>query len=174
MKIAYINIYQGQVNRGVETYVSELTKRLSKKHQVEIFGGKSLPPKRWPFIWRTFIEPQAIYIGWFTLKLLPKIWKGKFDVVIPINGGWQPALLRIITWIYGGKMVISGQSGMGWDDRNNLWSFPNYFAALSSKATRWAKKVMPLVKAGYIPNGTDLTRFKPKGAKLKLKLKIKS
>lgn len=74
------------------------------------------------------------------------------------------------TWIYGGKMVISGQSGMGWDDRNNLWSFPNYFAALSSKATRWAKKVMPLVKAGYIPNGTDLTRFKPKGTKLKLRL----
>ena len=48
----------------------------------------------------------------------------KYDVVVPLNGGWQPALLRIITWVYGGKVVISGQAGMGWDDRNNLWCFP--------------------------------------------------
>ncbi len=46
-------------------------------------------------------------------------------MVIPVNGGWMPAILRIVTWLYGGKLVISGQSGIGWDDRNNLWCFPD-------------------------------------------------
>ena len=56
----------------------------------------------------------------------------KYDIVIPVDGGWEPAFIRIATWIYGGKMVISGQSGKGWDDRNNLWSFPNVFISISS------------------------------------------
>jgi glycosyltransferase involved in cell wall biosynthesis len=105
-------------------------------------------------------------IFWFTFKSIPRIWKEKYDVVIPLNGGWQPAIIRIITWLYGGKMVISGQSGIGWDDRNNLWCFPNAFVAPSSKALSWAKKVMPIVKSFYIPNGVDLERFKPEGKKL--------
>jgi glycosyltransferase involved in cell wall biosynthesis len=67
-------------------------------------------------------------------------------------------------------MVISGQSGMGWDDRNNLWSFPNAFVALSSTAKIWAKRVNPFVKTKYIPNGVDLQKFTPKGKKYKTKL----
>jgi glycosyltransferase involved in cell wall biosynthesis len=67
-------------------------------------------------------------------------------------------------------MVISGQSGMGWDDRNNLWSFPNAFIALSSTAKIWAKKVNPFVEIEYLPNGVDLQKFTPKGRKYKTKL----
>ena len=36
MEIAIINKYQNKVNRGAETFVSELSKRLSKNHQVDI------------------------------------------------------------------------------------------------------------------------------------------
>ena len=188
MKIAFINIYNGHVDRGAETYVHELAQRLSKKHQVYVVqGGAKKGNERYTVIqeekinwnkrdmtrtfWRRiYIDYWSRIIALFTLKSLPFIFKNKIDIVIPINSGWQPAFVRIITWIYKGKMVVSGQSGMGWDDRNNLWSFPDYFVALSSKAARWAKKAMPLVKTGYIPNGTDLTRFKPKGTKLKLRL----
>ncbi|MBU0923218.1 glycosyltransferase family 4 protein, partial [Patescibacteria group bacterium] len=99
------------------------------------------------------------------------IWKEKPDIVIPLNGGWQPAFIRLTTWFYGGKMVASGQSGMGWDDRNNLWSFPNVFIALSSKALRWAKRANPLIRSKYIPNGVDLNNFNPSGPKYKTKLK---
>jgi glycosyltransferase involved in cell wall biosynthesis len=56
-------------------------------------------------------------------------------------------------------MIVSGQSGMGWDDRINLYSFPDAFVALSSKALSWAKKVNPFVKSVYIPNGVDLEKF---------------
>lgn len=170
MKIVFFNIYQNVVDRGAEAFVSELSKRLQKNHKIDIISEKTSLFKRWPILWRLFLDPQSLSIGWFTLKNLPKVWKEKPDIVIPLNGGWQPAFIRLITWFYGGKMVIAGQSGMGWDDRNNLWSFPNSFIALSSKALGWAKRSNPLVKSKYIPNGVDLKNFNPTGLKYTTKL----
>ncbi|MFN4150502.1 MAG: hypothetical protein ACK4IX_06135 [Candidatus Sericytochromatia bacterium] len=37
MKIAFLNIYNGVVNRGAETFVKELASRLAKKHKVDVF-----------------------------------------------------------------------------------------------------------------------------------------
>jgi len=171
MKIAILNIYQNNINRGAETFVSELEKRLSIKHDVDIFSSKKALPRRWKFIWRSFLDPQGVFIGIFTLKTLLDIWRNKYDIVIPLNGGWQPALARIVTWLYGGKLVISGQSGIGWDDRNNLWCFPDAFVALSTKAKIWAQKANPLLKnVYYIPNGVDLDKFNPEGKKYPMNL----
>jgi len=170
MKILFLNIYQKKVTRGAERFVYELSSRLAKSHKVDVLSSEKIPPKRWPFVWRSFLDPGGIQICLFTLKNLPKIWKEKYDIVVPLNGGWQPALLRILTWIYGGKVVISGQSGMGWDDRNNLWCFPDLFVALSRKAERWAKKVNPLVRVSYIPNGVDLAKFKIQDSDFKINL----
>lgn len=171
MKIAFLNIYQNSAYRGAETYVYELARRLSVNHKVDIIVGNRKVPGRWSIFWRTFCDPQGLAIAGFTLRNLKRIWKEKYDIVIPTNGGWQPAFIRIITWLYGGKMIISGQSGMGWDDRNNLWSFPNVFIALSKKAEVWARKVNPLTKVVKIPNGVDLGKFKQKGQKMRLGLK---
>lgn len=170
MKILFLNIYQNLVDRGGETFVAELAKRLSKDNKVDILYGSNLPARRWPILWRLFLDLQGIQIFLFTLRNLPKIWKEKYDIVIPLNGGWQPALVRLITWLYGGKMVISGQSGLGWDERNNLWSFPDTFVALSAFAKSWARQANPLVKIVKVPNGVDLTRFKPDGPKFKIDL----
>lgn len=159
MKIAFINIYQGAVERGAETFVSEVSGHLSKRCEVTVLGFAVKPQQRWPIIWRAYMDPFGIQTFWYTLKLLPKIIKEKYDVVVPVNGGWQPALVRLVTWVYGGKMVISGQSGIGWDDRNNLWCFPNCFVALSKHAQIWAKKANPLVRVETIPNGVDVDRF---------------
>ncbi len=62
-------------------------------------------------------------------------------------------------------MVISGQSGKGWDDRVNLWMLPDAFVALSSRLKNWAKNVNPFTESYYIPNGVDLKNFKPVGVK---------
>lgn len=171
MKIAFINTYQDQVYRGAETYVRELSSALSDKHEVDVFSAKKLPPKRWPIIWKLFIDPQGLFILIHTISLIPKILKKKYDVVIPTNGGWQPAVVRILTWLYGGKMVIAGLSGVGWDDRNNLWSFPNAFVAISKKACKWAKKANPFVKSYYISGGVNIGKFKPEGLVFKHNLK---
>jgi glycosyltransferase involved in cell wall biosynthesis len=172
MKIAFINIYQGEAKRGLETFVNELVKRIEGDDQVDIFGGGSKPLARWPYLWRFYIDPHGVKIALYTLKILPKLWKEKYDIVLPLNGGWQPALIRLLTWLTGGKMVIPGQSGIGWDDRNNLWCFPDAFVALTPKAKRWAKKANPLLgNIVMIPNGVDLTSFKQKGRKYPTKLK---
>ena len=159
MKIAFLNISQGRVNRGAEVYVGELAKRVAKKHKVKVYSSfLSLPP-RWPIFWRLFIDPQGIMIGLFTLSLLYDLWRNKYDVIIPVNGGWQPAFIRIFTWVRGGKMVISGQSGVGWDDRNNLWCFPDCFISLTKMQENWAHRINPFVRVVTIPNGVDVQRF---------------
>ena len=173
MKIAFLNIYQNRVERGAETFVTELSKRLAQDNGIDIISGGDINVPAWhkSLFWRAFLDSNSLAIAWFTLKNTLKIWKEKYNVVIPINGGWQPAIVRIVTWLYGGKMIISGQSGIGWHERNNLWCLPNAFVALSSKALNWAKMAMPLVKSFYIPNGVDLDRFYPVGKKLITKLR---
>lgn len=127
MKIAIINKYQFKVNRGAETFVTELAKRLAVKHEVDILTKINLSKR--------------------------------YDVIIPTNGRFQAFLTRVIAWFTGAKMVISGQSGVGLDDRLNLYSMPDAFVALSSYALEQSKKRNPFVKSVYIPNGVDLNRF---------------
>jgi glycosyltransferase involved in cell wall biosynthesis len=143
MKIAFLNKYQNKVFRGAETFVYELSKRLSKNHEVDVISDVSY--------WSLF--------------------KKKYDVIIPTNGRWQAVIVRKIAWLTGVKMIVSGQSGIGWDDRVNLYTFPNAFVALSSKALNWAKRVNPFAKSFYIPNGVDTDKFGPSGEKFQSKLK---
>lgn len=132
MRILFINKYQNKVFRGAETFVYELSRRLSKNHEVDVISD----------------------VNYFSLL------NKKYDVIIPTNGRWQVILIRKIAWLTGAKMIVSGQSGIGWDDRVNLYTFPNVFITLSSKALNWARKVNPFVKSVYIPNGVDLDKFK--------------
>ncbi len=131
MKIVFLNKYQNKVSRGAETFVSELSIRLSKKHDVEVIADINYP------------------------DLLKK----KFDVIIPTNSRFQVFLVRLISWLKGAKMIVSGQSGIGLDDRLNLYSFPDRFIGLTKYQSIWAKKINPLVKVETIPNGVDLAKF---------------
>ena len=190
MKIAFLNIYNGVVNRGAETFVKELASRLANKYEITVFqsgepmGNGKYKIVRLPVNWnwnkksgvgtlaaRFFMDYWNRKIFVFAFKAAPKILKEKFDIVVPVNGGWLPAVMRIVTWLYGGKMVISGQSGIGWDDRNNLWCFPDYFIALSVFARNWAKKANLFVKVEYISNGVDTNKFTFSGKAIKTKLK---
>lgn len=131
MKIAFLNIYQDKVARGAETFVFELSKRLSKNHQVDVIS-------------------KINYL---------EIFKNKYDLLIPTNGRLQAVLVKVIAFLSGAKVIISGQSGVGFDDRINLYTFPDVFVALSTNALNWSTRINPLVKSVYIPNGVDLTKF---------------
>lgn len=143
LKIAFLSRYQGSVDRGAETYVSELSKRLSKNHQVEIFSGKNADD-------------------------LGKILAGKFNIVIATNGRTQ-ALKVSLGRLFGKyKLIISGQSGSGIDDIFNVSVKPDVFVALTNfaasgesnklrRATTWSWGT----KVVTIPNGVDLDKFRP-------------
>ena len=49
MKIVFLNIYQNSVDRGSETFVREVSKRLGKNNQIDVFYDKEDNiKKRWP------------------------------------------------------------------------------------------------------------------------------
>ena len=137
LKIAFLSRYLGIVNRGAETYVLELSKRLSKNHDVDILTGT---------------DSDSLW----------KMTSGKYDLVIPTNGRMQ-ALRASIGRITGGyKTLLSGQAGPGRDD---IWNIavtaPDIFVALTDFELKWAKKFAWKTKLVKIPNGVDLEKFRP-------------
>ncbi len=177
-KIAVLSFYSGVVNRGVETFAYEIAKRLSKKHQVFVFQAglpklqkyktvhiqvKTSPPKSQKgFLGKVYLDKQSGRIFVFSIKAIPKIIKGKCDVIIPLNGGWQTVIFRVISKITGAKILISGHAGVGSDDAWNLLFRPDIFVALTAAEAVWAQRLVPEAKIVTIPNGVDLSRFNPK------------
>src|SRR5258708_24483246 len=131
MKIAILNIYQDKHNRGTETFITELSKRLFTDFDIDVISK----------------------VSYF------KILTGKYDLVIPTNGRSQVFITRLICWLSGAKMVVSGHSGPGADDKWNLLCFPNRFVVFTEFQKEWAHKFNPLVKIVKIPNGVDLNKF---------------
>lgn len=140
MKIAFLSYYSGKVNRGVETFVAELTKRLiTLGHEVTIYTSLS-----------SFLRHA-----------------NNPDVLFPTNGRLQVLLSKLWCLIHGKKLVISGQSGLGIDDRFNLWLFPDVFVALTNFQAQWAKAANPFAKIAVIPNGAEIPdKAKPRVADL--------
>lgn len=173
MKIAFLSFYSGLIYRGVETFVHELGNRLTDMgHDVTIYqNGPKVPGAKYKTIsigikidlnkFNTHIPFVNYYgrrVGSFTLKVLKRIDKGT-DILFPTNGQWQALLGSLWGKTHKAKVVISGQSGPGFDDRINLWTFPDRFVALTSHQNDWARKVNPFVKVEKIPNGVDLRKF---------------
>ncbi len=185
IKIAFLSFYSGEIYRGGETFVHELANRLSfYGYEVTVFqNGPKLPESKYktvsmgiPIDWNNknlsipFFNYWTFLIRSFTSSVLSKMDKNT-DIVFPTNGQWQSLLVRVWCFRNKKKLVISGQSGIGLDDRFNLWSFPNIFVPISTKALNWAKSANPFVKTKYIPNGADLNKFTAHGKKLKTNLK---
>lgn len=184
--IAILSFYSGVVERGVETFALEISKRLAKSFHVTIFtGGPMLSQKFKARQVKAFASPpkaargvlSKIYLDWqslkillFTLRLIPYFLKNRYSVIIPTNGGWQTALTRIVSKITGSKVLISGHAGIGSDDAWNLFFRPDVFVALTHSEETWAKKLVPEVKVVKIPNGVDLARFNPKVEPAKVNL----
>lgn len=146
MRILFLSRLQNRVSRGAENFVSELTRRLSKNHNVDIFFGKDADK-------------------------FEKALKGDYDVVIPINGRLQSFKVSLGRLIRKYKLLITGHSGIGRDD---IWNIavckPDVFVALTDYMAEWAKKWAWGSKVVKIPNGIDLDKFSPTGQKINLDL----
>lgn len=147
MRILFLSRYQNTVSRGAETFVAELSSRLSKNHEVIIFSGE-----------------EADNFG--------KIIKGRFDIVVAMNGRIQSLKASLGRLFSGYKLVITGQSGIGRDDIWNIFIVrPDVFVALSEKMKKWAERFSLGVGVVKIGNGVDVEKFNPKGGKVELSLK---
>lgn len=146
MKIVFLSRLQKINERGVEVFVKELYSRLSLKHEVDVFTGNDADS-------------------------LDKVLKGKYDVVIPINGRMQSLKMSLGRLFGNYKLLISGHSGIGRDD---IWNIviakPDVFVALTDYMAKWAKSWAWGSKVVKIPNGIDLNKFTPDGEKINIKL----
>lgn len=146
MKIVFLSRFQRKSQRGAETFVKELSSRLSSSHDVKIFDGKDADS-------------------------VERVLAGKFDVVIPINGRMQSLKMSLARILGKYTLLISGHSGIGRDD---IWNIavvkPDVFVALTDQMAKWAKGWAWGSKVVKIPNGVDLTNFNPTGGKIDLKL----
>ncbi len=148
-KIVFLSEFVGNSNRGVETYVIELQKRLPGKFEVEVLTGKDA-------------------------YSIEKIIGGHYDVVIATNGRLQ-ALKASLGRLFGKyQLIIPGQAGPGKDD---IWNIavccPDYYIGLTQAEVNWAQKYAWKSKIVKIPNGVDLDKFSPSGKKISLGLKGK-
>lgn len=146
MKIVFLSRYQNINQRGAENFVFELSKRLSKSHQVDVLTGKNAD----------------------SLKL---VLEGKYDIVIPINGRLQSLKASLARLVGGYKLLITGHSGIGRDD---IWNIvvakPEMFVALTDQMVKWAKNWAWGSKVFKIPNGIDLNKFSAEGEKISIDL----
>ncbi|MCL4338860.1 glycosyltransferase family 4 protein [Patescibacteria group bacterium] len=185
MKIAFLNIFNGVVERGSEVFVSELSKRLSQECEVEVLqigdgsgelGYKTIKIGGIPKIIpqgkgapassgvKSFIYYQYYHLTvlLFTLKCIPHILTHNYDWVIPVNGGWQVLICRILRAFNGYKILVSGHAGIGADDRFNLLlGKPDKFIALSPNAFIWSQSFYDKHKLEFIPDGVDTNKFNP-------------
>lgn len=187
-KIAFISIYSGIVDRGVESFVYELSERLAKKYNVSvILSGSSTKRNNINFInissnaqiptsskgiaGKFYLDKQSLQILFFTLKCIPTLLREKFDVIIPLSGGWQTVIIRLMTKILNIKMIIAGQAGIGSFDAWNILFRPDIFIALTRSQKDWGNKLSGEVNVEYIPNGVNLTTFNPKISPANIQLK---
>lgn len=144
LKVAFLSRYSESVSRGVETYVLELSHRLTKDCDIDILIKEDADSFR-------------------------KIISGGYDIVIATNGRMQSLKASIGRLFSKYKLIISGQAGIGRDDIWNLAvAMPDIYVALTGYEESWAKKWAWMSKVVKIPNGVDLDKFTPKGEKANL------
>lgn len=145
MKVAILNRYQRKVNRGLETFITELSLRLSKKIEVDIYSDDA--------------------------DNFTKVSRGNYDIIMPTNGRWQSLQFSLGRVGRKYKLVIGGHSGIGKDD---IWNIvvakPDVFVALTDYMASWAKKWAWGSKVIKINNGIDLEKFSPIGEKFNIDL----
>ena len=147
LRVAFLSEFIGVVDRGVETYVLEVSERLKKFYDVVVIAGRDS----------------------YSLK---KILGGRYDLVIPTNGRLQSLAASLGRLIQGYKIIISGQSGIGKDDIWNIFvTVPDVYVALTDYELNWAKNWAWRTKLVKIPNGVDLIKFSADGQKAKINLK---
>jgi len=189
MKIAFLNIYSGIVDRGAEVFVKEISSRLKENHTVDVYSSKidkkeaiSQTPLSFlgKILYKFYLDSHSRRVLWFTLKLIPKILASNYDWIIPVDAGWQLLILKFFQGLKKyptplklrrtSKILVSGQAGIGRDDLRNLRMNPDVFVALTERAYKWAKEINSSSKIVKIPNGVDLHKFSPAGDKATINL----
>lgn len=181
MKIAFLHMTLGLVDRGSEVVTDLAASSLASKHQVLVLQSGPLSKKAYQvkrvylltsapavaptnifekLLFRTHLNLAARLIKAFTLASLPLISKFQPDIIVAVNGSSQLRILQ--SQSLKAKLVVFGHAGIGHDDLANLKNSPDLFVALSRHAESWAREhALSPTKVVYIPNPLPPSKIKP-------------
>lgn len=157
MEIAILSYYSGTVSRGVETFVTELVKRVKAPFKISVYHAP--------------VNQVQGSIGIFTLKTLFKLRHNPPDILMALNNNWMSVFTKIFCWFYPTKLIFAGFAGIGRIDKINLWLKPDKFICCTKAQATWAKTISSRASLAVINLGVDMNRFKTVGPKYSLPLK---
>lgn len=175
-KILFYSFYSSHSIRGVETFLDNLIAGLSDEYEtVLVRAGKntriekneiSISSRHFDqgndLLEKLFISKRKLSELWFYLRGIRALF-ARPKLVVILNCGWHLFIYRLVTYILKIRLVLVGESGLGWDDKINLFVRPDIFVALSNSQAKWAKKYsLGMQKIVVIPNGVNDLFFKNK------------
>lgn len=189
MKIAFLHLTMGLVERGSEGVVDQLATELSKNNKVLVIqSGKAVKkeyvvkrvyplddaPSPAPknildkLLFKLHLDDESGKVAEFTKASIPTLLDFGPDIVVAINGSLQIRILQGCT--LKGKIVAFGHAGIGYHDKHTITASPDLFVALTPQAFDWARSIArSRIKVTYIPNPIDLREYKNvKPAKINL------
>lgn len=185
-KIAILAPYVGIIDRGAETFVIELSRRLMKEYQIDIYTtgcvnelkkcivtvdvDRSVFMKLHQIIYdknkiyRMFcnkiywIIPDIIFQKKFTKKVFEKYIANKnYDIIFPNNGIWGAIYANKLREKRKIPFIYTGHGGVGIGEKFILQEKPDWYIALTKHHEVWAKKLYE--KVIKISNGIDCENF---------------
>lgn len=180
MKIAFLHLTMGLVERGSEVVVDQLATALAKSHEVLLIQAGPVTKKPYKVVrvtpinkapeaapknifekllYRLHLDNESSHVVDFTKAAIPTLIKFAPDIIVAING---PLQVRILSGVSRkAKIAVFGHAGIGYHDKDSIRSQPDLFVALTPPAESWAGK---LAKRGtrvvYIPNPIDIQTYK--------------
>ena len=189
-KIAILAPYVGTVNRGAETFVIELTKKLSNYFDVDVYTLKReatieknlcivdvdmgvlfnihnkiyLKSKLYRKIINKFyyLIPDVIFQKKFTKMAFREIESREYDLLFPNNGVWGAKYAAKYREKNGVPFVYTGHGGIGIGERYIIETSPNAYICLTHKHFLWASEIKSnkFMQLCIIPNGVCINNFK--------------
>lgn len=178
MKIAFLHMTMGLVNRGSEIAVDTVARGLSKNHNVLMLQSGhptqagdtthkkykivrvfplDVAPATSPInvfdklLYKLHLDKESQSVVDFTRAALPHIETFSPDIVVAINGPLQIKIIkRYLDTI---KLVAFGHAGIGYHDKHAIQSGPDLFITLTPEAKSWAENfARTTTRVEYIPN----------------------
>jgi glycosyltransferase involved in cell wall biosynthesis len=176
MNIAILLLSGGIVERGAETAAYSLANIFgSLGHQVTVFQAgqeqrdpekhfavrqitlpaKPISHKKTSLLGKIFnrlhLDRRSLLTLVFSVKVLPHLARGNFDVIIPIDGFWEILLSKLLQLFKSFRIMVIGLAGIGWTDAQNLRLKPDVFIALTEPMQQWASSIQPKTRIVTIP-----------------------
>ena len=186
-KIIILATYVGVINRGGETFVVELVKKLREYYDIEVYSmgiNEDIKeqmrqvsitfPKFLKYheimynkcrVYRKICDltyyfiPMVIEQYFFSRKVYKEHLQKRDDIslIFPVNGIHGMAIAKIIREERKVPYIYAGHGGIGKGEEIILKSNPNCYMPLTPSAYNWAKQYSKNLK--LIPNGVNVKDF---------------